>query len=126
MAKKFKVAYWWGFSDARGIDRAYERDRKDAEREFQATFAGPQAIHEISVATDDPEMKNPDGEFNNPAPMVESEAERALPGWDSRGDRFKDPEGQQGAVLDDSSMIEPPMPDVEPYQVNYYPDDTET
>jgi hypothetical protein len=30
--------------------------------------------------------------------MVESITERAAPGWDSRGDRYRDPEGQQGGT----------------------------
>jgi len=92
-----KSGYWWAFSDARGIDRAYEKVEKAAEKEFAETFAGP--MHEMRVAPDDTSMKNPDGEFKDPAAMVESPADRAGPGWDSRGDHFKDPEGRQGGIV---------------------------
>jgi hypothetical protein len=92
-----KSGYWWAFSDAKGIDRAYAKVGVAAEKELAETLAGPQAIHETPVARDDTALKNPDGEFEDPAAMGKSPADRAVSGWDSRGDRFKDTEGQQGS-----------------------------
>jgi hypothetical protein len=83
-------------SDGSGMDQAYEQAAKTAEKELDATLAGPDNMR---APADDTDMKNPDGEFSDPAPMVESPAGRAMPGWDSRGDRFKDPEGQQGGTV---------------------------
>jgi hypothetical protein len=95
MIKLPKWFLWTGFSSARGMDTAYEQASAAAQKQLDETLAGPDNFH---VAPDDTDMKNPDGEFEDPAPMVESAAERAMPGWDSRGDRFGDPEGQQGGT----------------------------
>lgn len=109
MSERRDSSYWWGFGDAGGADRAYEGARKEADKEFQETFAGPKAIDEMYVAPNDIRMKNPEGEFKDPAPMVESKAERTKPGWDSRGDRFHDPEGQQGGTEGGRPAF-PPLP----------------
>lgn len=103
-----KSRYWWTFSDARGIDRAYKKDEAAAEKDLEKSLAGP--MHEMNVAPDDTKLKNPDGEFKNPAAMVEVPADRVRPGWDSRGDRFKDPQGQQGGMVPDPT-INPRLPD---------------
>jgi hypothetical protein len=97
---------WTDFSDARGIDLQYERVKAKAEKELDATLAGPS---KISVPADDTELKNPDGEFADPAAMVEPPAERAMKGWDSRGDHMHDPEGQQGGTEGGRPAI-PPLP----------------
>lgn len=110
MNENRRSGYWWAFSDARGIDRAYGKVEEAAEKEFAKTFAGPRAIHEMHIARDDTKLKNPDGEFEDPAAMGEPRPDRAASGWDSRGDRHKDPEGQQGGVVS-VSTADPRAPD---------------
>jgi hypothetical protein len=82
--------------DGPGMDTAYEQAGKAAEKQLDETLAGPDGMR---VPADDTGMKNPGGAFADPAPMVETPAQRAMPGWDSRGDRFQDMEGQQGGVV---------------------------
>jgi hypothetical protein len=113
MANGRKSGYWWTFGDAKGADLAYRDVEKKADAELARTLAGPKAIREIDIPRDDTGMKNPDGDFQSPAAMVEVPAGRAVPGRDGRGDRVKDPEGQQGGIVPDPT-INPHLPDPRP------------
>ena len=105
MIKLSKIFLWTNFSSSRGMDQAYEQASKAAERNLKEQMAGPDQFHSTSDGAD---IKNPDDEAEDPAPMVESAAERAAPGWDSRGDRVNDPQGQQGGT--DNRPVTPPLP----------------
>jgi hypothetical protein len=100
-------------SAAAGISAAYDRDRNRAEAELQATIAGPR---DRPAVDNDPEVKNPDGEWENPAPMTASRRRDPQPpgpvtasgsetvgdqpnqAGNSKGDGTIDPQGQQGGT----------------------------
>lgn len=52
---------------AKGFDKPYAKDRVRAEEELKSTQAGVQ--QRPPVPRDDTEMKNPDAELYDPAPM---------------------------------------------------------
>ncbi|MGH6828811.1 MAG: hypothetical protein ACREFW_07865 [Rhizomicrobium sp.] len=87
-------------SEAEGYSAAYERERKQALDEERDLMAGPKGL---TVPIGDTEMKNPDGEFQNPAPMSEEDAGRG------KSDPKVDPEGQQGGT----EGGRPPWPPIE-------------
>ena len=99
----------WG-GDAAGFSAAYDRDRTKAEAELKATTAGPRGQ---PAADNDAEAKNPDGEWEDPAPMTASRPRRpTVPGPDeagnSKGGGSIDPQGQQGGTHG-GSRAEPPL-----------------
>lgn len=83
---------------ARGYDAAYEADRARALAEQKATMAGEPAM------PPGPDAKNPDGEFERPAPMPDGAILGQTPGpgpnqvGNSKGDGTIDPQGQQAGT----------------------------
>ena len=68
---------WPEFSDATGIDRAYEQARAEAERQLKEATAGPGPSPiagpvPSSIPPGDTAMKNPEGAFADPAPGREN------------------------------------------------------
>jgi len=83
---------------AKGYSAAYEADRPRAEQSLKESMtAAPSPI-----GRDDTSLKNPDGEFANPAPMSKPASGTARPGpngvGNSKGDGSIDPQGQQGGT----------------------------
>lgn len=73
-----------------GFSTAYEADLPRAEKELAETLAGPQD-KPAGPPADDVEMKNPEGEFQDPAPFVgQPDPDRPT---------HSDPEGHQGGVV---------------------------
>ena len=98
MTKDAKPWNWHEFSDAKGIEGAYRAERPAAVADMKQDMAGPEgAASELA-----PGLKNPDEEFQSPAPMDK----RARTGIDqgpngvgnSKGDGSIDPQGQQGGT----------------------------
>ena len=83
---------------AQGYSAAYEADKARAERALTEVMAGAPA----PVASDETGIKNPDGEFSNPAPMIHPGLGDSGPGpngpGNSKGDGSIDPQGQQGGT----------------------------
>ena len=52
---------------AHGFDRPYARDKAQADKELKSSLAGEKA--RPPVPRDDTEVKNPDSELYDPAPM---------------------------------------------------------
>jgi hypothetical protein len=85
-------------AEAQGYSAAYEADRARALAAQKACMAGPDAV------PPDPGAKNPDREFEAPAPMPEG-APTPYPSGpgpnaagNSKGDGTIDPQGQQGGT----------------------------
>ena len=83
--------------ESKGYDAAYEAVRPKAEAELEATLAGRQS------ALPDDDLKNPDGEFQNPAPMPSGTLHDASGGGangpgNGPGNGVIDPQGQQGGM----------------------------
>jgi hypothetical protein len=57
----------FGDHSAHGLDQPYAGDRPRAKEELESTLAG--AAKRPPVPRDDTEMKNPDGDLQNPAAM---------------------------------------------------------
>jgi hypothetical protein len=87
----------WPTAESTGIDKGYEKDRPRALVELEGHMAGPKhpGVPEEGV-------KNPDGEFENPAPFNGiphgGSAEGANGAGNSSGSGDIDPQGQQGGT----------------------------
>ena len=77
--------------ESRGIDRGYEAVRETAKEELARTMTGPR--HPLQPIAEDG-IKNPEGEFEVPAPMPIAARETA----GSNGNAASDPQGQQGGT----------------------------
>ncbi len=67
MTKKTNSGHWKEFADAKGIDAKYAESQDQADRELNDALVTPRGGS--IAASDDASMKNPNGEFQNPAPM---------------------------------------------------------
>jgi hypothetical protein len=91
---------WPTYSDAKGIDAAYEKERAEAVAKLHDDMAGPKR----TGMPPDGDSKNPEGEFERPAPMdIRAKPEHPVePGpngpGNSKGDGTIDPQGQQGGT----------------------------
>ena len=91
---------WPAYGDAKGMDAAYEKQHAQAVAEMRADMAGPRQTGEPPAG----DVKNPEGEFQTPAPM-DGAARPQQPGepgpngtGNSKGDGSADPQGQQGGT----------------------------
>lgn len=89
----------WPTPESTGIDKAYEKARPKALAELSAQMAGP---GDPVAFNDDTGIKNPNGEFEHPAPFIGSvssgggEGPNGAGNSSGRGDI--DPQGQQGGT----------------------------
>jgi hypothetical protein len=83
---------------AEGYSGAYDAQRSVDQRSKSNTMPD----RHMSVEADDTSLKNPEGEFDNPAPMVHPRSGQTGPGpngpGNSKGDGSIDPQGQQGGT----------------------------
>jgi hypothetical protein len=68
MSGKRHIGQWWDFSDARGIDAQYAKEKSRADEELANATAGPGDQYPF-IAPGDTEIKNPGGEFQFPSAM---------------------------------------------------------
>ena len=87
----------WPTAESTGIDKGYKKDRGRALADLDATMAGPR---QPGVAEEG--VKNPEGEFQNPAPFTGSphggRSEGPNGAGNSSGSGDIDPQGQQGGT----------------------------
>lgn len=67
MTKKLNSGHWKEFADAKGIDAKYAENQDQADRELKDALVTPRV--DGIAEPDDVSMKNPNGEFQHPAPM---------------------------------------------------------
>ncbi len=89
MTKKPNSGHWKEFADAKGIDAKYAENQEQADRELKDAFVVPRGDWEPNDAS----MKNPNGEFQHPAPMQGVAKASARP-------KPVEPEGRQGGNVE--------------------------
>jgi hypothetical protein len=87
MTKKTNSGHWKEFADAKGIDAKYAENQDQADRELKDALVTPRG--DGIVDADDTSVKNPNGEFQHPAPM-QGAAKGSAPA------KSMEPEGHQG------------------------------
>ena len=84
-------------AESNGIDEDYEKERPRALKELEAQMAGPR-----NPGKPEADVKNPDGEFENPAPFTNAIRSTKLVApngtGNSDGNGDIDPQGQQAGT----------------------------